>query len=51
MDAITPTHSTETRVLIVDDELHARKLLAGRARAAVARPDSGRPFFHAGLRQ
>ena len=27
MDAITPTHSTETRVLIVDDELHARKLL------------------------
>ena len=28
MDAITPTHSTETRVLIVDDELHARKLLA-----------------------
>lgn len=28
MDAITPTRSTETRVLIVDDELPARKLLA-----------------------
>ena len=28
MDAITFTRCTETRALIVDDELHARKLLA-----------------------
>ena len=39
MDAITPTHSTETRVLIVDDELHARKLLVTMLADAARRSD------------